>query len=113
MTEKRPQWAIIELFGHTQIAGIMSEASIGGCSFVRVDVPETKTCPGYTKLYGNGAIYAITLTDEETGKAAAEKIAPRPMEQFSARSMVKMLDQAKDEAADQFIDDYDDGESGV
>ncbi|OPY76094.1 MAG: hypothetical protein A4E63_00202 [Syntrophorhabdus sp. PtaU1.Bin050] len=88
--EKPELWAIIELFGHNQIAGIMSEYSVGGCSFVRVDVPVTKECPGYTKLYGNGAIYAITITDEETARAVAERISPKPMSVWSAREMLQL-----------------------
>jgi hypothetical protein len=34
------QWCIVELFGHTKIAGKVSEAQIGGQSFIRVDVPQ-------------------------------------------------------------------------
>lgn len=51
------QWAIVEIFGHSRYAGIISEHAIGGCSFVRVDVPETGEEPAFTKLFGQGAIY--------------------------------------------------------
>ena len=40
MSEKKDQWAIVELFGHQRIAGKISEHAVGGCSFVRIDVPE-------------------------------------------------------------------------
>jgi hypothetical protein len=83
-------WVLIELFGHNTIAGLMSECSIGGCSFVRVDVPGTKDCPGYSKLFGNGAIYAITIVDEETARAAVEYHMPKPMTPWSAREMLKL-----------------------
>lgn len=46
MSEKFEQWAIVDLFGHTRIAGKVSEQVIGGCSFVRVDVPERGDGPG-------------------------------------------------------------------
>jgi len=59
-TEKFESWAIIEIFGHSQIAGKVSEASIGGCSFIRVDVPECDGKPAFTKFYGQGAIYSMT-----------------------------------------------------
>lgn len=72
-------WAIIELFGHNTIAGFVSEQEIGGSSFVRVDVPETKEQPKFTKFFGHGAIYAITPTTEDIAKIAAEKIIMRPV----------------------------------
>lgn len=66
------QHCIVELFGHQVIAGLVSEQQIGGTSFVRVDVPETKARPAFTKFFGSNAIYAITPVDEATAKRAAE-----------------------------------------
>ena len=90
-TEKFEQWAVVELFGHQRIAGLVSEQVIGGCSFVRVDVPENGEAQGYTKLYGNGAIYAMTFVDEETGMAAAKQCSPKPIDEYSARRMLEMM----------------------
>ena len=42
-------WAIVEIFGHQRIAGFLSEQTIGGQSFVRVDVPDL---PGDTPEHG-------------------------------------------------------------
>ena len=36
---KFEEWAVLELFGHQRLAGLVSEVQIGGASFVRVDVP--------------------------------------------------------------------------
>lgn len=68
-------WGLVELFGHQQIAGYVSSAEIGGCHFLRVDVPEVGGRPGFTKYYGNGAIYALHPTSEEIARKAAERIA--------------------------------------
>jgi len=92
MDEKFEQWAIVELFGHQRIAGVVSEHAIGGASFVRIDVPGIDGRQGYTKLYGQGAIYGITFVDEETGRAAAKHTAPRPIDAWSARRMLEMAD---------------------
>lgn len=73
------QWAILELFGHQRIAGLLTEQVIGGCSFVRVDVPAVKETPPFTKLYGQGAIYAISLVDEPIARAIAERLRERPV----------------------------------
>lgn len=71
---KFDEWAVVELFGHQRIAGKVSEAAIGGCSFVRVDVPSTEERPAYTKYFGNGAIYAMTPCAEDVARLAAEEI---------------------------------------
>jgi hypothetical protein len=78
MSDKFETWAIVELFGHNQIAGLLSEQTIGGQSFVRVDVPEVDG-KGFTKFYGNGAIYAITPVTEEVAKLAVSQLAVRPI----------------------------------
>jgi hypothetical protein len=67
-------WAFVELFGHMRIAGKVSESTIGGCSFVRLDVPATTGKPGYTRYLGNGAIYSITPCSEEYARLAAHTI---------------------------------------
>jgi hypothetical protein len=72
-------WAIVELFGHQQIAGFLTEQSIGGASFVRVDVPAVQGAAEFTKMFGAGAIYAITPTTEEVAALAAEHLKIRPV----------------------------------
>lgn len=73
-SDKFDAWAVVELFGHQRIAGRVTEATIGGCSFLRVDVPATEKRQAYTKYFGNGAVYAMTPCDEEVGRIAAEDI---------------------------------------
>jgi|GEM_PF-4381964 len=89
MTEpetKFAQWARVEIFGHQVHEGFVSEATTGGCSFVRVDVPPreleesvwndsserynyiTRTHPGYTKYFGQDAVFSITPFDPEKAK---------------------------------------------
>jgi hypothetical protein len=72
------QWGQIELFGHQRIAGLVSEQTIGGCAFIRVDVPAVDGASGFTKLFGQGAIYAITFVTEEVARLAAKayRVAP-------------------------------------
>jgi hypothetical protein len=72
-------WAVVELFGHNQIAGYVSEAAQFGTSMMRVDVPEVKGNPGYTKFFGGAAIYAITSTTEEIARIAVARLDIRPV----------------------------------
>ncbi len=57
--------------------------------FVRVDVPSIDGRPEFTKLYGQGAIYGITFTDEETATAAARSFHPRPIKAWEARDLLE------------------------
>ncbi len=76
------QFCIVELFGHQRIAGRVSEQTIGGQSFVRVDVPECNGQPAFTKLYGSGAIYALTPVSEEIALRAVNSMRVRPVDVY-------------------------------
>ena len=79
MNKKFETWAIVELFGHTTIAGFVSEQEVGGASMIRVDVPKVNGREPFTKFFGSGAIYGITPTTEENAKAVAASIDYRPV----------------------------------
>ncbi len=91
------QWAIVEIFGHQRIAGRISEHTIGGCAFVRVDVPPIEQAngqapiPGFTKLYGNGAIYAITFVDEITARSTAAGLKLQPVGVWDLREALEAV----------------------
>jgi DNA polymerase-3 subunit epsilon len=87
MTEKFDQWCIVELFGHNQIAGRVTEQSIGGLSFVRVDVPQTHKRDPFTKFYGGGAIYAITPVEPSVAQAMAEGLDTVPIETWRLKTI--------------------------
>lgn len=72
-------WALVELFGHQQIAGYVSSQTVGGQAFVRVDVPETTRQAPWSKLYGAGAIYAITPMAEDLVKRKADLLQVAPL----------------------------------
>jgi hypothetical protein len=88
--EKFESWAVVELFDHQQIAGLVTEASIGGCSFLRVDVPDQPAVekhsyygsqpalPAYTRYFGNGAIYAMSPCTEDAARNVASRIRVKP-----------------------------------
>ncbi len=90
--EKFDQWGIVEVMGHQRLAGRVMEQAVGGTAFVRVDVPESEGRPAFTKLLGSGAIYAITLTTEETARLAAARLRmAAPMDEWDARELIESL----------------------
>jgi hypothetical protein len=41
-------WAVVELFGHVTLAGEVSEQTLGGSAFIRLDVPEVNGQSAFT-----------------------------------------------------------------
>ncbi len=79
-TRKFDSWAIVEIMGHQRYAGHVTEETIGGCAFVRVDVPAVGDQAAFTKLFGQSSIFCITPVSEEIGRAAAARQQARPIE---------------------------------
>ena len=82
-------WCIVELFGHTKIAGRCTEQNIAGTNMLRVDVPETKTQPPFAKFFGSAAIYSINPVDQETAKHIAERLEIKPIESWNISELLK------------------------
>lgn len=80
--ESFTSWAIIELFGHQKIAGLVTESVIGGCNLIRVDVPAVGDQPAYTRYFGQGSIYSLTPVAEEIARSALDYIRPRPVQPY-------------------------------
>ena len=72
-------WAVVEVMGHSRYAGMVTEQAIGGCAFVRVDVPAVDGRLPFTKLLGQGSIFAITPCSEEAAKAVAAQCYDKPV----------------------------------
>lgn len=95
-------WAVLELFGHVRLAGLVTEASIGGCSFLRVDVPNKEGETQFTRYFGNGAIYSMTPVTKEVacrvGNGSAQ--APvKPWEMPKAPQLTAGSDDEEDHTA--------------
>lgn len=87
--EKFEVWAIVELFGHQKIAGKLTEQTIGGCHFIRVDVPAFEDSPALTKLYTQGAIYGVTFVSEQIARAAAQSYRVTPVNVYELRNLME------------------------
>ena len=81
------QWAILEVMGHRRLAGLVSEATIAGAGFIRIDIPKTAEKDGdqefmTTQFYRPDSIYAITPTTEAIARAVANNTVFRPVERY-------------------------------
>ena len=118
---KFEQWAVVEIMGHRRFAGFVSEQTVGGASFVRVDVPDVtvnaETLPAFTKLFGAGSIYAITICTEETARAFAASIRERAFATYEAPRLPALSHQSDDDCdIDDDIDcddDFDNDEEPI
>lgn len=120
MSEKFEQWCILEIMGHNRFAGLVSEQTIGGASFVRIDIPATKNGPAFTKMFGAGSIYCISPCTEEVARLMAESIRNQPLSVYDlpADIQAKIRQPAlagpgelwRDGERDDDIDDFYDGE---
>lgn len=70
---KPVQWAIVEVFGHTRLAGQIFEERRWGEDMLRVDVPTTPEGPPYSRFFGGKAIFSVTLCDEATARREAAR----------------------------------------
>lgn len=86
-------FAVVELFGHTKMAGRVTERTVGSAAFIQVDVPETDQQPSYSRLLNPSAIYAINPVTEEIAKHMAGQIQSKPIETWDARQMLEKLEQ--------------------
>jgi hypothetical protein len=95
-------WGIVEVMGHNTFAGRVTEQSIGGASFIRVDVPEIPANayygaqPAFTKFIGAGSIYAMTPCSEEIARQAAARVRVRPISMLSLET-TRALPAARDD----------------
>lgn len=75
------QWCVLELMGHRRLGGHLTEQTIAGASFLRIDIPgEDDT--SVTQLYSTAAVYAITPTTEAIARAVAAANQPQPVHQW-------------------------------
>lgn len=71
--EKFEQWAIVDVMGHQQYVGFVTDYVIAGKGFVRIDVPEADGVPAWCKFIGTNSIYAITPVSEQIARHMAKR----------------------------------------
>ncbi len=101
-------FCIVDLFGHQKIAGRVTEQTVGGQGFIRVDVPAVGNTPAFTRFYGPGAIYSITPVSEEIATAAANRLEERPVTVYIPALPAPKQERDPDEYRDYYEPEDDD-----
>lgn len=72
-------WAIVEIMGHRERAGRVSEVEVAGAKLLQIDIP-TEAGGFVTELYGGTAIYCLTPCAEQIARGRAKQLGdPRPI----------------------------------
>ncbi len=71
-------WAVLEVMGHRRLVGLVSECTIAGAGFLRIDIPGPDGGTLATQFYPPSAVFCLTPTTEEIARKEAERsIRPR------------------------------------
>jgi len=63
--EEINSWALLELFGHSKVAGRLTSRKLGTEIMFQVDVPRGEKEFSHTELYSPKAVFAIKPTTED------------------------------------------------
>lgn len=74
-------WALLELLGHRQRVGKVSEAEIYGGKLIKIDIPVKELDGEYvTEYYGCASIYALRPISEDIAQSYITRLGdPRPI----------------------------------
>lgn len=75
-------WAVVEMFGHRRAAGYVTEATVAGAGFLRLDIPATDDHAPQTQLVNPASVYALHPVGEVTARAAAARWRPEPVHRW-------------------------------
>lgn len=86
------EWALLELFGHSKIAGRVTAVELGGASFVRIDVPEIDGKQAITRYFSPSAIFSITPMTEQTVRSIIKTgLQPELISRYDVKRMLPAL----------------------
>lgn len=80
MDNQFKSWAIVELMGHSRMAGFVEAVEVAGRGMLRVDVPECEGHEKFTRYVSPSALYALTPVTEEMARRASAAFRPAPVQ---------------------------------
>jgi hypothetical protein len=92
-------WAILELLGHRQRAGLVREVEMFGGKMLRIDIPAEGG--DITEFYGASSLYAMRPVSEEVVRDIMKRSAdPRPIRPAEYRERPALTDDRYDDDDD-------------
>jgi hypothetical protein len=105
-------FAILEIMGHRQVAGMVQEVTLFGVPMAQVDIPEVPAIPkridpdgwgvreipgipAHTQYYGGQSVFCMSPCTEEIAREAAVRFRaspPQPLSMPSSRQIEAALD---------------------
>lgn len=82
------EWCKIEIFGHQEIAGLVTVVNLAGPMY-RVDVPDAAGNTLFTKYYSPNSIYSITPVAKQIAIGLAVKMDVRPVTRFELAQLAR------------------------
>jgi hypothetical protein len=70
------------LFGHQKIVGKVTESTIAGGAFIRVDVPSFDGQAAFTRFFGPSAIYSINPVSEDVARGLMDRYRNEPVSRY-------------------------------
>lgn len=86
---KFESWAILEIMGHVKLAGFVTEQTIAGSAFIRIDVPAAGSVEGFTRFFGSGSVYSLSPVTEEIARDVAGNLRSTPISQYDISQELK------------------------
>lgn len=81
MADTNGLWAVVEIMGHRTRAGMISDATLGGATMLRIEHPTLADHTGeepLTELYAPSAIFAVRLCSRDEALSIATWCWKRP-----------------------------------
>jgi hypothetical protein len=99
-------WALVEIFGHTKVAGRITTRKFGVNMMLQVDVPKGAAEFSHSQLFSPAAIFSINPTSEEWCRRWAERsYNPSPLPYLPERLSVTAASESDGPDSDEDHDD--------
>lgn len=110
---KFDSWCLLEIMGHQKFAGRVTEETIAGSAFLRIDIPERADgTPAFTKFFSPSSVYSFTPMAEDLVRGIAAELRNAPIAAYDlpAEMRAKLLERPAiaDMRGNDADDDYDD-----